>query len=684
MPSFLRDDSLAVRHGAGSRLASGARQALRRTPLYDQHVALGARMVPFAGWEMPVQYEGVIPEHRAVREDCRRVRRLAHGRDRASKARGARAPRRRCSRTTSTRIGAGQAQYTLLTNERGGIVDDLIVYELEPLPFPADRERRPTRTSTSSGSGSASCRGSDVRDVSDEYGLIAVQGPRSLERLGLERRAGVHVRGGRDRRHRLHGQPHRLHGRAGRRAARDGRRRRRRSGSACSSAASTPCGLGARDTLRLEVCYPLHGTDISPETDPISAGLGWMCALDKEFTGVEAIRAVKEAGPERRLVPFVMDERAVPRQGMEIVGGGDGHLRDALADARPSGSAWATCPSRAWRSPARDHDRRARQGPAGAGRQEAHLRPRGALNVAASESYPDDLRYHPGHDWARVDGDGGDDRHHLVRAGLARRARPLRAARGRARRSRRTATYGEVESVKAVSDLIAPLSGEVLEVNEGVVDEPEHRQRGSLRRGLARPHPPDRSVRARRPARRRCVPEAARRARVRYLSLTEGDSEEMLAAIGVVGRRGAVPRHPRGRSVRARRSSSSRRSPSPSSSPTSELARGENVGTAVELSFLGAGMYDHYVPAVCRHGPVARRVPDRVHAVPARDEPGRAAGDLRVPDGDLRADRDGRLERVRLRRLDGRRRTRATSRSTSPGATASSSPRRRTRRSGRC
>src|SRR6266851_1953660 len=79
---------------------------------------------------------------------------------------------------------------------------------------------------------------------------------------------------------------------------------------------ATPCGLGARDTLRLEVCYPLHGNDITAETDAISAGLGWVCALDKDFTGAEELRRIKEAGPERRLVAFVMTDRAIPRHGM--------------------------------------------------------------------------------------------------------------------------------------------------------------------------------------------------------------------------------------------------------------------------------------------------------------------------------------------------------------------------------
>ena len=87
---------------------------------------------------------------------------------------------------------------------------------------------------------------------------------------------------------------------------------------------ATPCGLGARDTLRLEVCYPLHGNDITVDTDAISAGLGWTCALDKEFTGAMELRRIKAEGPTRRLVAFVMDEKAVPRQGMPI--GGDGEV----------------------------------------------------------------------------------------------------------------------------------------------------------------------------------------------------------------------------------------------------------------------------------------------------------------------------------------------------------------------
>jgi aminomethyltransferase len=86
---------------------------------------------------------------------------------------------------------------------------------------------------------------------------------------------------------------------------------------------AVPCGLGARDTLRLEVCYPLHGNDITPDTDAISAGLGWVCALETDFTGAGELRRIKDAGPERRLAAFVMEETGIPRQGMPILEGGE-------------------------------------------------------------------------------------------------------------------------------------------------------------------------------------------------------------------------------------------------------------------------------------------------------------------------------------------------------------------------
>ena len=197
----------------------------------------------------------------------------------------------------------------------------------------------------------------------------------------------------------------------------------------------TPCGLGARDTLRLEVCYPLHGNDISPETDAISAGLGWACALDTEFTGVDALRRIKEEGPTRKLVPFVMEERAVPRQGMPIEGGGEvtSGTHSPMLDV---GIGMGYVPAACAAPDTELVDRRARQAAARPRREEADL-PEGELDARCRElsrrpALPPRARL--GADRRR----GGDARHHLVRAGLARRARPLRGARGRLDRRRRT------------------------------------------------------------------------------------------------------------------------------------------------------------------------------------------------------------------------------------------------------
>ncbi len=295
-------------------------QTLLRTPLYERHVSLGARMVPFAGWEMPVQYEGVIPEHHAVREDCG-VFDVSHMGELEVEGPKARELLQSLLSNDLDRLEVGGAQYTLLTNEQGGIVDDLIVYRLEggryflvvnasnreaDYEWLKDRERP----------------GSDVRDVSDRYGLLAVQGPRSLERLGLDEAPAFTFAMGE-----IDGIECMVN----------------RTGytgetgvelmvmnedaeslwDAVLERGAKPAGLGARDTLRLEVCYPLHGNDIGPETDAISAGLGWVCALDKDFTGVEELRRIKAEGPVRKLVAFVMQDPGVPRQGMAIAEGGE-------------------------------------------------------------------------------------------------------------------------------------------------------------------------------------------------------------------------------------------------------------------------------------------------------------------------------------------------------------------------
>src|SRR6266513_2671194 len=293
---------------------------LQRTPIHDRHVALGARLVPFAGWEMPVQYEGVIPEVRGVRGDAG-VFDVSHMGE--LEVEGPRATELLQATLSNdlARIGPGQAQYTLLTNERGGIIDDLIAYKLDDFRYllivnasnrEADFQWLKERE----------LPGSDVRDVSDQYALLAVQGPRAIERLGLpEAQAFTFAEGEIDG---IQCMVNRT-GYTGEDGcellamADDGAALWDR----VLARGVAPCGLGARDTLRLEVCYALHGNDITPETDAISAGLGWACALDTGFTGADELRRIKEAGPEQKLSAFVMEEPGIPRHGMPIVEGGE-------------------------------------------------------------------------------------------------------------------------------------------------------------------------------------------------------------------------------------------------------------------------------------------------------------------------------------------------------------------------
>ncbi|MBA2294769.1 MAG: glycine cleavage system aminomethyltransferase GcvT [Actinobacteria bacterium] len=293
---------------------------LRRTPLYERHVAAGARLVPFAGWEMPVQYEGVIPEHLAVRSDAGAFDVSHMGQLHVDGPASGPFLQSMLSNDLE-RIGDGEAQYTLLTNEDGGIVDDLIVYRMSAGQFLLVVNAG-NREAAYDWLKEREARGTEVRDASDGYALVAVQGPRSLERLGLPASpafthgmgevGGIEVMVG-------------YTGYTGETGVEllcpddeaaalwD----------AVLERGVKPCGLGARDTLRLEVCYPLHGQDLTSETDAISAGLGWACGLETEFTGAEALRRLKADGPVRKLVAFVMEERAIPRHGMTIEGGGE-------------------------------------------------------------------------------------------------------------------------------------------------------------------------------------------------------------------------------------------------------------------------------------------------------------------------------------------------------------------------
>jgi aminomethyltransferase len=296
---------------------------LRETPLHARHVSLGARMVPFAGWSMPVQYVGVIGEHLAVRTtagvfDVSHMGRVGISGD------GAHAGLQRLLSNDLDALVPGTAQYTLLTNETGGIVDDLIAYRrADGYLLVVNAANRPADLAhLHGGLGSDSA----LADQSDETAMLALQGPTSLALLeglstgpfsaasapafsfGEALVAGVPCTVARTG---YTGEP----GVELICAADDAVRL----WDALLDAGAEPCGLAARDTLRLEVCYPLHGNDISPETNAIEAGLGWVCSPERDFTGSDVLRETRAAGPGRRLVAFRMLERAIPRAGCGIL-----------------------------------------------------------------------------------------------------------------------------------------------------------------------------------------------------------------------------------------------------------------------------------------------------------------------------------------------------------------------------
>jgi len=277
-------------------------------------------MVPFAGWEMPVQYTGVIPEHLAVRADAGAFDVSHMGQLHVEGPMASEFLQAMLSNDLD-RLSDGEAQYTLLTNERGGIVDDLIVYRMRHGHYLLVVNAG-NREAAYGWLEEREARGTEVRDASDEYALVAVQGPRSLERLGLDDApAFTHAMGEVDGVEVM--------------VCRTGYTGEKGVELMCAeddavalwdavlARGVVPAGLGARDTLRLEVCYPLHGNDITQDTDAIAAGLAWTCALDTDFTGAGVLRRIKEEGPERRLAAFVMEEKAIPRPEMPIEGGGE-------------------------------------------------------------------------------------------------------------------------------------------------------------------------------------------------------------------------------------------------------------------------------------------------------------------------------------------------------------------------
>jgi aminomethyltransferase len=298
---------------------ASAAETLRTTPLHDRHRAAGARLVPFAGWEMPVQYEGVRREHMAVRQAAG-VFDVSHMGQIETTGPDAEAFLQRLLSNDVTKLAAGGAQYSLLCREDGGVLDDLFSYRL-----PGDEPRFLTVTNASNHerdfawfADHADGFDVEVADAADRYAMVAVQGPRAraaVERIAAGelparmRTATVAIAGveclvcgtgytGEDGVEIL--APPRHGGEIW---------------DALLAEGVVPVGLGARDTLRLEACFHLYGNDLSLDRNPLEAGLAWACKLDTGFIGAEALRDSK---PAQLLVPFAFTGPGIPRQGNPV------------------------------------------------------------------------------------------------------------------------------------------------------------------------------------------------------------------------------------------------------------------------------------------------------------------------------------------------------------------------------
>lgn len=318
---------------------------LARTPLHEEHVALGARMVPFAGYEMPVQYGGITEEHKAVRSSAG-IFDVCHMAEFRVFGFGAFDFLQGLLTNDLARIAeVGSAQYTLMCDEDGGIIDDLIVYhtgDLEYLIIANAANRQTdldwlhahcppdvTLTDEVVAEHRRGCGIVELADESDHTGLIAVQGPKALGIIrelagpGFEPPSRFHIAEAR-----LDNVPVLL--------ARTGYTGEDGVEIVCHATNAvaiwrtllsfpevTPCGLGARDTLRLEMGYHLYGSDMDRGVDPVSAGLGWVVPQKGvDFVGSEAIARIRSQGPAYRLTGLVV-EGAIPRPGCIVLHDGE-------------------------------------------------------------------------------------------------------------------------------------------------------------------------------------------------------------------------------------------------------------------------------------------------------------------------------------------------------------------------
>ena len=303
---------------------------LKRTPFYAIHQNEGAKLVDFAGYEMPVQYKGIKIEHNAVRNDVG-IFDVSHMGEFFVSGPEALNLIQKVTINDASKLVPGKAQYSAMCFEDGGIVDDLIVYML------AENEYMLVVNASNIGKDfnwidSQNTMGAELVNRSDDYALLAVQGPKSIEALqDLTSTDLASIGFYAFEEGELAGIPMIISatGYTGEKGfelyfdakANDAEAVWNAIMEAGASVGIEPAGLGARDTLRLEMGYALYGNDITKDTNPLEARLGWLTKLDKgDFVASDVLKKVKEEGTTRQLVGFeVMDERSIPRNGYEIL-----------------------------------------------------------------------------------------------------------------------------------------------------------------------------------------------------------------------------------------------------------------------------------------------------------------------------------------------------------------------------
>jgi glycine cleavage system T protein (aminomethyltransferase) len=300
--------------------------APKKTPLYEEHLRLSAKMVPFAGWLMPVQYTSIVEEHQAVRNNVG-IFDISHMGQLIAEGTGVREWLNTMLTNNIDRLDVGHGQYTFLPNERGGIIDDLIAYRVGEQEFllvvnAARTDEDFAWLQEHLTAGGAVARETRLTNRSADFGGVAIQGPRIAELF--------HAIFGNDvdlpSRNAIVGLPFNETkvsvARTGY-TGEDGIEVFFRASDAVNFWNATlerrkafgvkPCGLGARDTLRLEMCYPLNGSDLSPKRNPIEAGLEFFVDLAKtNFIGRNVLLKAKVNGTREKLVPFQMKEKVPP------------------------------------------------------------------------------------------------------------------------------------------------------------------------------------------------------------------------------------------------------------------------------------------------------------------------------------------------------------------------------------